>query len=427
MKIVHLDSAEDREKLKVKVDKSTIITGMGLFAHDGTHGKSVVIFKKGDKICPYLGEEISTAERKKRYGNKWGPYVYFKPYGHPSIDAQYYRSAAAYANDGAWIYENGEYRKRIPSLVNSYLKKGWLIADTDIKNGDEIFLDYGESYWKNLYTGEKSATQKGGGFKKEKIHTEKLTPVQKVGEIYVKRDDLYEYAGVRGGKVRSCRGIVEDYILKNGSKPAGLVTGGSRSSPQGEIVAHIGMELGIPVHLHLPQGSLPDVLKKLEGDNVKIFQHFPGFNHVLSHRASTDAKNSGFLEIPFGMISEISVKETSRQVANIPFSKIKRIVVPVGSGVTLSGILWGLEKLGKKVPVLGVVVGADPELTLDTLAPKDWRERVVLKKASVDYHKKVDAHIGDIQLDPVYEGKTFAFLENGDLLWVVGLRKSDKN
>lgn len=55
-----------------------------------------------------------------------------------------------------------------------------------------------------------------------------LTPIEEHGGFLVKRDDLFRVAGVRGGKVRSC------WHLAQGAE--GLVTAGSRSSPQVNIV-----------------------------------------------------------------------------------------------------------------------------------------------------------------------------------------------
>ena len=55
-------------------------------------------------------------------------------------------------------------------------------------------------------------------------HQPEHTPVQQVGQLWLKRDDLYSVAGVAGGKVRSC------WALAQGAR--GLVTAGSRASPQ---------------------------------------------------------------------------------------------------------------------------------------------------------------------------------------------------
>ncbi|KKK60758.1 hypothetical protein LCGC14_3021180, partial [marine sediment metagenome] len=42
----------------------------------------------------------------------------------------------------------------------------------------------------------------------------------------------------------------------------------------------------------------------------------------------------------------------------------------------------------------------------------------------VDYHTNVDAKIGGIKLDAVYEAKCIPFLEPGDLFWIVGIRRT---
>lgn len=72
--------------------------------------------------------------------------------------------------------------------------------------------------------------------KAEADNQPELTPVDKHGDYWMKRDDLYRVAGVCGGKVRTC------WNLAQGAK--GLVTAGSRSSPQCNIVAHIAQKLG---------------------------------------------------------------------------------------------------------------------------------------------------------------------------------------
>ena len=65
-----------------------------------------------------------------------------------------------------------------------------------------------------------------------------LTPVEQRGGLWLKRDDLYRFAGRCGGKVRTCRALAAPAAV-------GLVTAGSRSSPQVEIVASVAAELGL--------------------------------------------------------------------------------------------------------------------------------------------------------------------------------------
>lgn len=227
-----------------------------------------------------------------------------------------------------------------------------------------------------------------------------LTPIEQYGDIWLKRDDLYEVAGVRGGKVRTC------YTLAQGA--AGLVTAGSRESPQCNIVASIAQHLGVPCQVHTPSGKLGPEVALAKKKGAEVVQHLPGYNSVIVSRAKRAAIDLGWKEIPFGMECREATIATSQQVDQIPIG-VNRIVIPVGSGMSLSGVLHGLKNAGLSIPVLGVVVGANPEKRLDLYAPKDWRHMVTLVNAGCDYHERVDASLGDVTLDPIYEAKCYRF------------------
>ena len=242
-----------------------------------------------------------------------------------------------------------------------------------------------------------------------------LTPVERMENVWLKRDDLYSVAGVRGGKVRTC------WLLSQGAR--GLVTAGSRSSPQVNIVAHIAKCLGVPCRVHTPMGVLSPEVQQAKDIGAEVVQHKAGYNNVIIARAREDAEVTGWREIPFGMECQEAVDATSAQVINLP-SEIQRLVVPVGSGMSLAGILWGLIESIRGVPVVGVVVGANPEKRLDKYAPPNWRELVSLVSSQVDYHASVEADIGGVTLDPIYEAKCLKYLQPNDCLWCVGLRNT---
>lgn len=240
-----------------------------------------------------------------------------------------------------------------------------------------------------------------------------LTPVEQRGGYWLKRDDLFAVNGARGGKARTC------LALSRGAP--GLVTAGSRQSPQANIVAACAEHLGIPARVHTPTGRLGAELVHAQARGAEVVQHRPGYNTVLIARARADAEERGWREIPFGMEDAEAVEQTRRQVANLP--ACERLVVAVGSGMTLAGILWGLDDLSRDLAVLGVVVGADPEKRLDAHAPPGWRERCTLVRSPLDYHAEVRAELGGVVLDPVYEAKAVEHLEPGDCLWLVGIRE----
>ena len=204
----------------------------------------------------------------------------------------------------------------------------------------------------------------------------------------------------------------------------GVVTAGSRQSPQVNIVAGVARSLGLSFRAHVPSGPLTPELTAAQAAGAEIVQHRPGHNSVIVARARDDAQALGWALIPFGMETEEAVRQTAAQVRNLP-NDCTRLVVPVGSGMTLAGILHGLQQVGRNLPVLGVQVGAYPGKRLDKFAPDGWRSMAQVVKSAQDYHEPATVQqVGDLRLDPVYEGKCVPFLQPGDCLWVVGIRET---
>lgn len=248
-------------------------------------------------------------------------------------------------------------------------------------------------------------------------YTPELTPVEEYGETHAKRDDLYAFAGSRGGKVRTCQALA--------TGATGLVTAGARHSPQVNIVAGIAQAQGIPCHAHVPSGALTPELIEAQRAGAEVVQHTPGRNSVIRKRARDDARETGYTEIPFGMECWEAVTQTRMQTANVP-TEAQRIVVPVGSGMTLAGILHGLRDNGLDTPVLGVTVGADPTERLDKYAPEGWREQALLVPSGTPYEQPRHETWAGITLDPHYEGKAAPHVKDGDLFWIVGRRKTEE-
>ena len=248
------------------------------------------------------------------------------------------------------------------------------------------------------------------------------TQVERHGDVWVKRDDHFTINGVSGGKVRGC------WRLAQNAK--GLITASSRKSPQAVIVARIAQHLGIPARLHTPKGKDTEEMILVREAGGEIIQHKAGYNNVIIRRALDDANTlKTFTYIPFGMEHRNALQGTANEVYSLkPLEhKINRIVVPIGSGMSFCGILKGMQMYQlDHIPIVGVRVGADPTKRLDNFAPMMWRinHDFKLEKSKYDYHDEVEACIGDLPLDPVYEAKCLEYLEPDDLLWVVGVRPS---
>jgi 1-aminocyclopropane-1-carboxylate deaminase/D-cysteine desulfhydrase-like pyridoxal-dependent ACC family enzyme len=253
------------------------------------------------------------------------------------------------------------------------------------------------------------------------------TPVQELAGVLCKRDDLFEAYGAPGGKARTCLAILMREAVGGGT----AVTASSRHSPQAIIVAMIAEGLGLGCRVHVPaaKGTAPE-LELAKAHGAEIVEHRPGYNSVIVKRALEDVANDHrAAHVPFGMECLDAVGQTSMAVANMTWPEgrswadVKRIVVPVGSGMTAAGLLHGLR--GRQldhIPVVGVAVGADPVKRLDGFAPYGWRDQLTLVYADPPYHEAVEASIGGVPLDPIYEAKCMPYLEAGDLFWIVGIR-----
>ena len=244
-----------------------------------------------------------------------------------------------------------------------------------------------------------------------------ITPVELHNGIYVKRDDLFTVHGVSGGKVRTAEYIIGKAVSMGFSH---IVTAGSHLSPQVRIVGSICRELGLGFTAFTPLGALPPEVEAFKSF-ADIRQVAYGRNNILKSYAQRFAyRNSAFLA-PFGMECFEAVRQTASQVVDIP-SEVKRVVVPVGSAMSLCGVLHGLMSVGFRGTVLGVSVGVGVDRVMKAYAPAGWEGFCRVVKSPADYHKEVYATLGSITLDPVYEAKCLPYLRRGDLFWVVGSR-----
>jgi hypothetical protein len=133
--------------LHVSIAESTLgkEAGFGLFAYDPEKGDGDIIFKEGEYIVPYGGEVVTETELDERYSfydngqETVAPYAYTGDDG-ITVDGALARGPGVYANDNM-----------DKSLINSefYEEPHLCIRATrDIYQHEEIFLDYGEDYWR---------------------------------------------------------------------------------------------------------------------------------------------------------------------------------------------------------------------------------------------------------------------------------------
>lgn len=263
-----------------------------------------------------------------------------------------------------------------------------------------------------------------------------MTPIEKHGPHWLKRDDYFTCNGIAGGKVRTCLHIATHThmegpgLLRSALPPArGLVTASARRSPQAQIVARVAASLGLPSECYVNKGdkNTPEMEDAI-AHGANYHRHRSTWDNKAVEASKADFARiwarRGYRYVPFGMECQEAVTCTARAVpAHLP-AGCRRILVPVGSGMSLAGILTGMAHHGHTVPVVGVCVGASPVKRLNRYAPRRWRDMVCLHDitADVPYGMHVDASIGDVVLDPHYEAKCVEFLEPGDLFWIIGIR-----
>lgn len=249
-----------------------------------------------------------------------------------------------------------------------------------------------------------------------------LTPVQERDGVYLKRDDLFMVNGASGCKNRS----MVKYLTNRKAK--GLIGTSSRVSAMGPWQARVAEHLGIPCRIHYAKSStLTPEQRDAKAHGAEIVQWYEGFTSQLVSEAKKDLeKRKGWAMIPFGVDCEERIESIADQCANLPYDKIKRIVVPVGSGIALVGILRGLEKAKKSVPVLGVRVGSKGAIERIQSYVPDYKKRgVELSSVDMEYTQAAkQTEFWGLQLDPYYEAKVAPCVKKGDLFWLVGLRPS---
>lgn len=241
-----------------------------------------------------------------------------------------------------------------------------------------------------------------------------LTPVEEHGGVLVKRDDLADERGTRGGKARTL-GVICRHILGAGLR--GLTIHAARNSVTPATLGAVCRAYGVAacVHTAAAKDQLSESYQAAVADGVRVVEHRPGYMSVLAARAREQAAADGYLAVGLGLDYPPAVLETAKQCRNLPHG-IKRLVTAVGSGHMLEGIVRGLEDGGWNIPVLGVCVGKVP----DPAMYADSRLNVELVNIGSDFHRPANVtRLGDLELNPNYEAKCLKYLQPGDLFWVV--------
>lgn len=253
--------------------------------------------------------------------------------------------------------------------------------------------------------------------------TQQSTPCELHGWCWLKRDDLFHDLGAWGTKART----VAHLLRLRGRRGLTLVTAGTRQSSQLLVVARMAQWGGHTARLHVPAGAATAETTAAAALGAQLVRHRPGYTSVLRARAQDDASvHLGSVYLPFGMELRAHITanrgEAEALAREVPY---ERLVVPVGWGMTLAAVLWGLADADDQRPVLAVHVGSDPTARLDAWGPPGWRDQVELVDCGVRYgrgHSGAPRDFHGVPLDPNHEAHCAQYLRSGDCLWLIGHR-----
>ena len=117
------------------------LSGLGLFA--ARH------FEPGERICPYRGIIRRGPFDADLHGDASYIYQWEDGAGRPLfVDGLDDPSPGMYANDAQGPTRRRRCRNNAAFEDDHWRRDGvWLVADREIRNGDEIFVPYGAAYW----------------------------------------------------------------------------------------------------------------------------------------------------------------------------------------------------------------------------------------------------------------------------------------
>jgi 1-aminocyclopropane-1-carboxylate deaminase/D-cysteine desulfhydrase-like pyridoxal-dependent ACC family enzyme len=253
------------------------------------------------------------------------------------------------------------------------------------------------------------------------LHEE--TPVERRGSLFFKRDDLFEFAGMRGAKVRAALSLC---LRAKDEGFSTVVSACSRHSPQLAILGAVGRELGLLVEGFVAEGSDSPIMRRAVASGVNLHRVVAGYSVVVQARAREYAGEHGCFLVPFGMAGSGVIALTEHQAVALYSGegRYSRVVMVAGSGVNMAGVLRGLAQCGAGVPVVGVLVGHDcrPYVGENNLGAVP----VSFVRSPIPYDESaIYSNVNGVEVDARYEGKAVPFLCPGDLFWVVGFVSSN--
>jgi hypothetical protein len=287
-----------------------------------------------------------------------------------------------------------------------------------------------------------------------------LTPVEKIGDVWFKREDKFSPDGIHNGS--KFRQLI--WLFSRAVNFPGVVSGAVTGSPQLPMVAACAKHYGMACVQFT--GAVKNMAKAGEDLGANTLLVNPGYGPLLNRRAKDYAAEHGWLHIETNITVTTSDADIeafhrvgSRQVENLP-DHIETLMIPAGSRNSVCSILYGLWRKPmpnlKRIILFNIAPGLKKRedwmaARLDAIS-KQWatnkgdgdKEWVPLGLMAwqVETYDLVDSgyttydqlrpfSYGDLHCHPRYEGKCFHYIKDNleifrpyindkTLFWIVG-------
>jgi hypothetical protein len=278
-----------------------------------------------------------------------------------------------------------------------------------------------------------------------------LTPVEKVGDLWFKREDKFSPDGMHNGS--KFRQLI--WLFSRTSFP-GVSSGAVTGSPQLPMVAACAKHYGMKCIQFA--GARKNMALAGEKLGAKTILVNPGYGPNLNKRAKDYAAHHGWLHIETNITVTSSDAEIeafhrvgSEQVRNLP-DNMETLIIPAGSRNSAVSILYGLHRYPCKSLKKIIFMHINRNLAkhekqmwerLKTCGVQEVGYEVetydVFANGYTNYEKLMPFTYNGLQCHSRYEGKCFSFMSDHPvafrpymndktLFWIVGSdpRASDR-
>jgi hypothetical protein len=299
--------------------------------------------------------------------------------------------------------------------------------------------------------------------------SEELTPVEKIGGLFFKREDYFAplgIGGINGSKVRQCFHLIREY--SETAEPSGILTAASLKSPQHSAVGAIAAAFNLP-SVHIIGSTNP--ASALKHENIAIAAAFGArfiiipvaYNPALQSEAKRlnedNIRLRKYLLLEYGIsIDHLSNPPEriawfhsigAKQCANLP-ENMDTLIIPAGSCNSTCSILYGIARNRPKALRDVYLFGIGPNrleylerrlraiedgsgVTIRSLFRREYVHNPDLSKpllrgtrnaaitlhhydlhgtGFVSYQEEMKAEYSGLTLHPTYEGKVMTYLRS---------------